>query len=75
MTPAREYKRVLGEVDTIVKRLPMVVNEHAARQVRTPQYWSHTADLRKARLDLLHTLAFLGDLEARETLLAEGEAR
>jgi Holliday junction resolvase-like predicted endonuclease len=72
---AREYRRVLGEIDVIVKRLPAVVNEHVKRQEATPQYWTHGADLKKARVDLLHVAAFLGDLEAKETLLAEGGDR
>jgi len=72
---AREYRRVQGDVRAIIDRLPAVLNAHVARQEATPQYWSHVADLKKARVDLLHVAAFLGDLEAKEQLLGEGEGR
>ncbi|MFN0149940.1 MAG: hypothetical protein ACKVU1_04400 [bacterium] len=75
MNAAVEYRRVQSELRKLVDRVPEVLNAHVARQESTPSYWSHVADLKKARLDLLHTMAFLGDIEAREALLAEGETR
>ncbi|MFN0149597.1 MAG: hypothetical protein ACKVU1_02670 [bacterium] len=75
MTAAAEYRRVQGEIRNLVDRFPEVVDAHVARQETTPAYWSHTADLKRARLDLLHVMAFLGDLEAKEQLHAEGESR
>ena len=75
MTAAQEYRRVQGEVRKLIDRMPEVLNAHVARQEASPQFWSHVADLKKARLDLLHILAFLNDLEAKEALLAEGQER
>jgi hypothetical protein len=73
--PAVEYRRLQGDIRTLIERFPVVLNEHVARQEQTPHFWSHVGDLRKARLDLLHTMAFLGDLDSKEMLLAEGELR
>jgi len=75
MTAAAEYKQAATACTNAIARLQTVMHTHAERQKATPTYWSHVADLKKARLDLLHLMAFLGDLESRETLHAEGESR
>ena len=75
MNPAVEYRKLQGDMRALIERFPVVLNEHVARQEATSHYWSHVGDLRKARLDLLHVMAFLGDLDSKEMLLAEGESR
>jgi hypothetical protein len=76
VTPAAEYKRLRSEVADLIVRLHVeVIETHAKRQAERPEYWTYVADLKHARIDLLHVLAFLGDLEAKERLLGEGESR
>jgi hypothetical protein len=75
MNPAVEYRKVQGQLREVIDRIPLALNNHIARQQKTPSYWCHTADLKRARLDLLHVLAFLDDIEAKEALHAEGANR
>lgn len=72
---ARDYARITTDLRALVARLPEVLDAHAARQQTTPAFWTHVGDVKRARLDVLHVMAFLGDLEAREILHAEGESR
>jgi predicted RNA-binding Zn ribbon-like protein len=75
MNPAVEYRKVQSQLREVIDRLPLALNNHIARQEQTPSFWCHVADVKHARLEVLRVLAFLGDIEAKEELHAEGGER